>query len=33
LPEYDRQYIEKTHYLVNTVGGDLKERFKLAPLD
>lgn len=33
LPEYDRQYIEKTHYLVNTVGGDLKARFKLAPLD
>ena len=33
LPEYDQQYIEKTHYLINTVGGDLKARFKLAPLD
>lgn len=28
-PEYDKEYVEKTHDLVNLVGGDLGERFKL----
>jgi hypothetical protein len=33
LPEYDRKYVEEINALVNTVGGKLKETFKLPTLD
>lgn len=33
MPEYDREYVQRTHDLVNLVGGDLKARFKLSELN